>query len=118
MKPCLALLALLALTACGKPDAPAPLGADPQRGRIALAQHACVACHIIPGVTGSKVHVGPPLAGLSKRKLIAGKLPSSPENLVRWIREPHAIAPGSAMPDMGVDERDARDMAAYLLTMD
>lgn len=118
MKRRLVAALLLALAGCGRPDAPAPLGADPQRGRIALAQHACVACHIIPGVTGSQVHVGPPLAGLSKRKFIAGKLPTSPENLVRWIRDPHAIAPNSAMPDLQVGERDARDMAAYLLTMD
>ncbi len=118
MKAAFALAALFMQAGCGQPEAPAPLGADPQRGRIALAQHACVACHTIPGVTGSQVHVGPPLAGLSKRKFIAGKVANAPENLVRWIRDPHTFAPGSAMPDMNVGERDARDMAAYLLTMD
>jgi cytochrome c len=37
-----------------------------------------------------------------------------PDNLVDWLRHTQAIVPGSAMPDLGVTERDAWDMAAYL----
>lgn len=36
----------------------------------------------------------------------------------RWLREPQRVNPDSAMPDLGVSERDARDMAAYLYTLD
>ena len=72
---------------------------------------------MIPGVTGARVHVGPPLGGLAGRTLIAGKLPNTPDNLVRWLREPAAVEPHSAMPDMEVPLRDARDMAAYLGTL-
>ena len=35
-----------------------------------------------------RVHVGPPLGGLAGRALIAGKLANTPDNLVRWLREP------------------------------
>jgi cytochrome c1 len=33
----------------------------------------------------------------------------------RWIQSPQAIAPGTAMPDLGVSEREAQAIAAYLL---
>ena len=98
-------------------QAPARRAADPQRGRVALAQYACHACHMIPGVTGSPVHVGRSLDGLAQRKFIAGTLPNTPHNLVRWIRNPKAIDPDSAMPVQGVTEQDALDIASYLLTL-
>lgn len=101
------------------PFAPPPAGLpDPRRGRIALSQYACSACHQIPGVTGPETYVGPPLQGLGRRKYVAGVLPNTPDNLVRWIRTPQAVDPHTTMPALGVTERDARDMAAYLLATD
>ncbi|EJE51751.1 cytochrome c2 [Acidovorax sp. CF316] len=83
-------------------------------GRQALYQHACNACHMIPGVTGPEVHVGPSLAGFAARTNIASVLPHTAENLERWLREPQAVKPGTAMPAMGVSPADARHIAAYL----
>jgi len=104
--------------ACDSEPAADPLpAADAVRGKLALTQYACNACHLIPGVTGSRVHVGPPLAGIASRGLIAGKLANTPEHLVLWIRDPQRVDPGTAMPAMGVGERDARDIAAYLATL-
>ncbi len=97
--------------------APSGASADPERGKLALTQFACNACHLIPGVTGSRVHVGPPLAGIANRKLIAGSVPNTPQQMVRWLRDPRSIDPFTAMPDMQVGERDARDIAAYLATL-
>lgn len=91
--------------------------ADPKRGQVALAQYACHACHMIPGVTGSDVFVGPPLKDIAGRKYIAGRLPNNADNLVRWIRDPRQIDPLTAMPKLDVSEADARDMAAYLFTL-
>jgi cytochrome c1 len=34
--------------------------------------------------------------------------------LIEWIRFPQKIVPGNAMPDMGISEEDARDIAAFL----
>jgi mono/diheme cytochrome c family protein len=90
---------------------------DPDRGHEALAQYGCNGCHLIPGVTGSQVHVGPPLAAVARRQLIAGQVANTPENMARWIRNPRGIDPLTAMPDLGVTERDARDIAAYLATL-
>ena len=89
---------------------------DPARGRRILAQYACQSCHRIPGVTGSEVDVGRSLDGLSRRRLIAGALPNSQDNLVRWIHNPQAVDPRTAMPNMGVSERDALDISAWLLS--
>lgn len=104
--------------------APALLNAVParppsiERGRLALTQYACSACHTIPGVVGSSPQVGPPLAGLARRTVIAGRLANTQDNLVRWVRHPKLIDPQTAMPDLEVSEPDARDMAAYLATLD
>jgi cytochrome c2 len=106
------------LAACGQPAAPPGVAGDPARGKLALAQYACHACHQIPGITGSEVYVGPVLEGFASRRIIARDLPNTPENLARWIRNPQQIDPHTAMPSLGVSEGDARDMVAYLLTLD
>jgi cytochrome c2 len=37
--------------------------------------------------------------------------------LERWIVDPPALVPATAMPSVGVAEHDARNMAAYLLSL-
>lgn len=90
---------------------------DAERGRTAINQYACVTCHRIPGIVGPNAPVGPALEGIARRSMLAGVLPNSPVNMARWIREPQKVNPGSGMPDLGVTERDARDIAAYLATL-
>ena len=91
--------------------------ADIERGKIALQQYACVTCHVIPGVVAANNPVGPSLAAIGSRKYLAGVLPNTPDNMVRWLRAPQQVAPNSAMPDLGVSPADARDMAAFLETL-
>jgi hypothetical protein len=38
--------------------------------------------------------------------------------MVSFIREPHQADPRTAMPAMGVTEAHARDMVAYLYTLE
>jgi mono/diheme cytochrome c family protein len=94
-----------------------PRPGDPERGRRAILNYACVTCHHIPGIVGPNAPVGPPLDGIGSRAFIAGVLPNGPGQMERWLREPQRISPLSAMPDLGVDEEDARDMAAYLANL-
>ena len=84
------------------------------RGAVAVLQYGCITCHRIPGIVGAEALVGPPLEGFARRSLIAGRLPNTPANLVQWIRAPQAVKPGTAMPDLGVSERDAADIEAFL----
>lgn len=104
---------------CGSDLAPPPpaVAANAQRGRQALHQYACTSCHSIPGLTGPAAFVGPPLQGLASRRLLAGELPNTPENLVRWLMHTQKIKPATAMPELGVTPQDAQDMAAYLWTL-
>ena len=71
---------------------------------------------MIPGLPGPTVDMGPPLKGLAQQAYIAGHLPTSEDNMVRWIRHPDQVKPGTAMPALQVTERDARDMARWLLS--
>lgn len=102
---------------CRSEPAPTPGPPDARRGRELINQYACTACHTVPGVASTKPQVGPPLGGFGGRTLIAGRLPNTPDNLARWLREPQVIDPLSAMPNLGVSETHARDMAAYLGTL-
>jgi hypothetical protein len=58
--------------------------------------------------------VGPPLSDWPRRHYIAGVIPNTPANLVRWIQAPEAVSPGSLMPDLGVPREHAERMAAFL----
>lgn len=91
---------------------------DARRGLLAIRQYGCHGCHIIPGVVGPQVHVGPALKDFARRPLLAGVLPNTPENVVRWLRGPHVLRPRTQMPDLGVTEQHARDIHAYLATLD
>ncbi|HJU21416.1 MAG TPA: c-type cytochrome, partial [Casimicrobiaceae bacterium] len=96
------------------PDTLQPAPGDPDRGRFVILQYGCVVCHDIPGVVGAAIPVGPPLAKMGMRSFIGGRLANTSENMVRWLRDPQQFVPDGAMPNLGVSERDARDITAYL----
>jgi cytochrome c len=107
------------LTACDSGPKPPPgVSGDPALGKLALTQYACQSCHKIPGVIGSDTFVGRPLEGIGKRPFIAGDLLNNQPNLMRWIQDPQSVQPNTAMPNLGVSEKDARNISAYLLTLD
>jgi cytochrome c1 len=112
----LALLAFPALAACGAEGTTAPAPREERTaGLAALQKYGCGSCHRIPDVTGARGDLGPPLVHMGRRVYIGRSLPNTPENLRRWIQSPQAIAPGTAMPDLGVSEQEAQAIAAYLL---
>jgi len=102
-----------ALPRVAPPDGPP----DAARGEKAIKQYGCIGCHEIPGMVGPEARLGPPLAGVASRTMLGGVLPNSFENMVLWLRAPQSFSRHSAMPMLGVTERDARDMAAYLATL-
>jgi cytochrome c2 len=90
---------------------------DPQRGAQLITKYGCGSCHEVPGIPDANGLVGPPLDHFANRGYIAGVLPNSQTNLEKWIQHPQQVVPGNAMPDMGIDARDARDITAYLYTL-
>jgi mono/diheme cytochrome c family protein len=95
---------------------PTQLG-DAKAGRHAIDQYLCITCHAIPGVTGADKTVGPSLDGMATRKYIGGVLLNTPENMIRWLRDPQQIDPMSGMPNLHIKEQDLRDIAAYMYTL-
>jgi len=86
-------------------------------GKAALQHYGCGGCHEISGLPEASGGVGPSLSGIAVRTELAGHLQNNPENMIRWVRDPQGVAPGNGMPNLGVSERDAKDMAAYLYTL-
>ena len=83
-------------------------------GHALIVGYGCGSCHVIPGVDGANGKVGPDLTGIAKRAAIAGSLSNDPDTMVRWLKHPQALRPGSGMPEMGISDPTARDIAAYL----
>jgi cytochrome c len=116
------IAAVVLLGGCGggslaQPPPAVPEG-DPAAGARAIGAHGCGSCHTIPGIDGADATVGPPLNRWSRRGYIAGALPNTPDDLVRWISDPQGVEPGTAMPDLGVPPVVARDIAAYLYKLE
>jgi cytochrome c2 len=108
----------LALSGCDTTarSSSAMVGGDARRGPEKILAYGCATCHAIPGVPGAAGTVGPPLNQLARRSYIAGG-PNAPDRLIEFLRHPRGLRPGTPMPEMGVTDTDARDIAAYLYTL-
>jgi cytochrome c2 len=106
-------LGAVASAAALEPGSPAAEGA-----RI-IATKPCVGCHVIPGIPGANGQVGPNLGGVASRSKIAGGAVnnSGPEDLEKWILNPPALKPGTAMPNVGLTQDEAASIVAYLETL-
>jgi cytochrome c len=118
---CLLMLSIasaVTVASCGRKadEATRITGGDVDRGKGAIQKYGCGACHTIPGVPGANATVGPSLQDIGKRAYIGGQ-PSSVDTMMQWIRHPKQIDPKTPMPEMNVDEQDAKDIAAYLYTL-
>ena len=87
---------------------------DPERGPDLMIRYGCAGCHTIPGVAGADGQVGPVLSNLRGRVYLGGVVENTGDNLVRWITDPPSFSPRTAMPKTGVDEAEARQIAAWL----
>jgi cytochrome c2 len=107
------------LGACAKRSSlDARTGGDVARGEQIVRAYGCAACHKIADVGRPQGVVAPPLDAFARRTFIAGILPNTPANLVRWVVDPQAVDPRTAMPKLGLTQAQAQDVAAYLYTLD
>ena len=116
-----ALVLAVALCACSR-RGDIDLGQQATGGDVKIGEHliysyGCGACHVIPGVAEANGRLGPTLRGFGSRYYVAGLLVNTPQNLFRWVSKPQEVDPATAMPDLGVTEQQARDIAAYLYTL-
>ena len=96
-----------------RPLLDAPTMGSAARGAQLLQDYGCTSCHVIPGMPVAVSRVGPSLERLALRRYVGGNTSNTPEGLAAFIIDPQTYAPGSAMPDLDVNDLDARDMVAY-----
>jgi cytochrome c1 len=107
----------------GKPAAAAgaPLqpGTPEYAGAQVIASKPCTGCHTIPGIPGATGTVGPNLAGIAGRpKIAGGAVPNTgPDDLKKWISDPAALKPGTAMPKVPLSEEELNQIVAFLETL-
>jgi len=114
----LLMLSAILLPACQPEPVTQARSGNPERGVHAIKVSGCGSCHAIPGIGSADGRVGPPLDNLARRAYLAGILPNNFSNLVRWLQNPRDVAPGSVMPDSGLTQTAAEDIAAYLYTLE
>ncbi|HYC97610.1 c-type cytochrome [Brevundimonas sp.] len=113
-------LAAALLAACADKTHPPRViaGADPARGLAVMERVGCAACHAIPGIDWPRGLAGPSLDGFGVSPMIAGQLPNRPDVLTAWLIDAPSLSPDTGMPPMPISEAEARDVAAYLYTLD
>jgi cytochrome c len=92
-------------------------GGDPGHGKVAINNLGCSSCHTIPGVPRADALIGPSLERIASRAYIGGVLKNTPENMIRWLSDPPAVDPLTAMPNLHLTPEQARDVAGYLYTL-
>lgn len=92
-------------------------GSPVETGRALFQTKACVSCHVIDGYPGAVGTIGPELTNIASQAQIAGVLPMSPENMQRWLADPPAVKPGTAMPDLGLTDDEVAALTEYLFTL-
>jgi cytochrome c len=114
---CATAIASSACASRAEREAETLTGGSVARGKSAVGKYGCAACHTIPHIDGATANVGPPLDKVALRQFLGGHLPNTPDNMVKWIQHPQSIDPKNVMPELGVTDQDARDLAAFLYTL-
>ena len=79
------------------------------RGKqLFYSKYGCHSCHIADYKT-DKGYVGPALAGVGNRLTAAW--------MYRWLKDPNTLRPGTLMPNLNVQDNEARDLTAFLATL-
>lgn len=113
------LALILGLTSCddSRSDPTSMAIGNSQHGKLIMHNYGCDSCHTIPGVQGAEGLVGPPLDRMAQRVYIGGVLANTPENMIRWLRNPQEVDKLTAMPNVGLTDEDAHDITSYLYTL-
>ncbi len=97
----------------GFPPAPtitmtgSPAAATTQSSRPQAFDQMCTACHAVDGRGGA---IGPALDGIASRRDAA--------YLTRWLHDPAAVKPGTAMPNLRLTDAQVTSLVEYLSTLE
>ena len=88
-----------------------------RRGRLLIAEHSCLSCHmpedpsyIDESLSMPELAMGAPDLTDVGSRLKAGWMKS-------WIKDPQAVHPSARMPGMNLNDQQAADIATYLATL-
>lgn len=81
------------------------------QGKALYAAKGCAACHG-PNLQGG---VGPNLQHFASKTDIVGVAPLNADNLKKWLSDPAGVKPGTAMPKLGLGDRDLEALVAFLM---
>jgi cytochrome c oxidase subunit 2 len=95
---------------------------ETRAGRELFRSLACAGCHTVQNLTAGRFPGAPPLDGVASRPSIAGGVltmtdENRRDNFRRWIANPPAVKPGTAMPSLGLSEQQVNDITEFLLTL-
>ena len=96
------------------------MAGDANNGKTLFTSKGCVACHVAQGIPGAVGTIGPNLNGLgdpAKRATLASGDPNTPANIRVWIKDPQSKKPGTAMPNLGLSDKEADDLTALIVTL-
>ncbi|NOX53971.1 MAG: c-type cytochrome [Planctomycetes bacterium] len=90
------------------------------RGKRLVVEHGCLGCHKYRGRGGT---IGPDITYVGDKTVhqfdfrhVEGE--HTVENwLVSHFKSPSAVVPGTLMPDMGLTDQEAHDLAAYMMSL-
>lgn len=103
--------------AAAQQPAEAPQAEAAVAGAQLFVQKGCVNCHAVQGVNTYN-RTGPDLSHIGSRTSIAsGMLPNTRENMIRWLRYTDTVKPGVAMPNLGLSQGEAEQLASYLASL-
>jgi cytochrome c len=110
---------MILLSACQgeSPETVTVEGGEAELGAELVQSYECASCHYIPGVEGPHGTEAPGLQLWQNRSFVAGSAPNQPQYVISFLMEPESIQPGSAMPNLGISEEEARHITAYLYTL-
>jgi cytochrome c oxidase subunit 2 len=84
------------------------------RGAAIFQRESCAGCHTIAGTEATGTY-GPDLTDFGSRRWLGAKaLRNTPEQLLRWLRDPGSIKPGVLMPPSPLSESELQALVAYL----
>jgi cytochrome c2 len=98
---------------------PGELGPAALAGKQLFLTKGCVACHRAPNIPEAQGTIGPNLRGVGNpaaHPKIAAVVDNTPENMQRWLLDPSKLKPGTAMPNLGLTDEEARNLVALMET--